>query len=1134
MPKTNFKLKVPKNTVTPISKVVINLSLTDENAATFTIIDPENVSHEFAALSPPQTKESPEAKESHNFPEPKNNPRADRVLIRRDPHHNGDPRRKTCTIILSLNTDFDPNQFCESIMPTDSEEWQISVAGTQISGLCQVSSTRREATGCIGYNANKLIESTNPADLATIEGKANQQCGLERSGVDIVLVLDRSGSMSSPSQLGRTTMSRMQALHKAVTDFVGVWGDLIADDDQLGIVTFDDLVESPTWWIGAGLKPFNDTLKTTVTTNIAKVEARGSTTIGGGLIQGAKTLTGGSGSNRRIILLMSDGQQNTDPLIGAKPPTSPDLPPTYDVFTYNEATPDDITRLPGLSVDTPNDTPDTPYQIYTVTVGPSAVVAAAINDNIAKATGGFYINSEDNGNLLNPFFLELLGNFVRFNSWETARLIHGSVSDTQPYVTKFPLSTTTQRVVINLSWPQDGSTLHLSVDSPSGETQETQGKDGSVRLSFNTTGQLDPLNDWTLTVTHIIPVIPLGLAENVSAVSIEAETATEFDVVILVDDLAVKSDLLITPADYRAGDSIQLQMRLSVFGEPLAGLGSDPGDQVVVQVVRPSQSIGDLLSSSAAGTNPPQNGDKTSPVESKLFNMLQQNPNALDRNNDNPDNVVLHQTSPGVYAGIYQANAVGHYNFLFGVEGLTDGAGRFSRQEIKSVYVRAVPDAVISIFQTSILGSQLSIIMTPKTKTGNCMGPGWANYFWFTTPGQPPVKAQDNTDGTYSLIIPFTGLFPPSVSVHFLDVLMVIGDEVTPDRLPVPLDDSNVLIPDVSCAVLPVTRIPYIASWKVLGPIFDPAQQFGVHTGKDLPSAGKIIQDVDEHKDQLDPLAITETLDAAPASGEIVSYGGGEIFPERHYVWTERRFQGLDWESISDIGDCIHKHLSGDYDDDQSNPYNYLNFAGKQHALAFFLVYVVSPRQRVTEMRLRHDDAVRAWLNGEEIVKEGVLPFLQDRDIIDETEACVPIQLMQGTNILLVAIAESRVEWGFSARIEDYQGLRITTDNPRKSQIALCQSTHSVITIAGQGNRWNPKDPSRTLSCIGGHVWKGRVRMMEEWYKFVADGSWLVNWGYKGIPFGLNIKHDEPGIYDVIFDEGDPGNPVFILVKPFS
>jgi hypothetical protein len=90
------------------------------------------------------------------------------------------------------------------------------------------------------------------------------------------------------------------------------------------------------------------------------------------------------------------------------------------------------------------------------------------------------------------------------------------------------------------------------------------------------------------------------------------------------------------------------------------------------------------------------------------------------------------------------------------------------------------------------------------------------------------------------------------------------------------------------------------------------------------------------------------------------------------------------------------------------------------------------------------------------------------------------------------------------------------------------------VYVADQVNYWNPMDPNRALSNIGGCTWKGRVKMADEYYKFVADGNWRFNWGTHGIPFGLNMRHEIPGIFDVIFDEEDPGNPRLILVKPFS
>jgi hypothetical protein len=91
--------------------------------------------------------------------------------------------------------------------------------------------------------------------------------------------------------------------------------------------------------------------------------------------------------------------------------------------------------------------------------------------------------------------------------------------------------------------------------------------------------------------------------------------------------------------------------------------------------------------------------------------------------------------------------------------------------------------------------------MTPKTKFGNRLGPGWANYFWFVAPGQTPVKPVDNLNGTYTATISFTGNIQTPVTVHFLGGAgAVIPDTTTGSTLPVPLGGNNTVgdVPGVS------------------------------------------------------------------------------------------------------------------------------------------------------------------------------------------------------------------------------------------------------------------------------------------------------------------------------------------------
>jgi hypothetical protein len=145
------------------------------------------------------------------------------------------------------------------------------------------------------------------------------------------------------------------------------------------------------------------------------------------------------------------------------------------------------------------------------------------------------------------------------------------------------------------------------------------------------------------------------------------------------------------------------------------------------------------------------------------------------------------------------------------VESTDSNSVRFSRQQLRTAYVRPVPDQANTVFQTNIVrrdrGSVLTITMTPRVKAGSgcttnnpkCgrMGPGWANYFWFTAPGRTPFKPIDNLNGTYTATLDFSGSIPSPVAVHFENVLAVIGDNVTPDQLPDPLGPGNVLTGNV-------------------------------------------------------------------------------------------------------------------------------------------------------------------------------------------------------------------------------------------------------------------------------------------------------------------------------------------------
>jgi hypothetical protein len=340
----------------------------------------------------------------------------------------------------------------------------------------------------------------------------------------------------------------------------------------------------------------------------------------------------------------------------------------------------------------------------------------------------------------------------------------------------------------------------------------------------------------------------------------------------------------------------------------------------------------------------------------------------------------------------------------------------------------------------------------------------------------------------------------------------------------------------------------YFSTWLVLGPVFDPQHQTAGHyDGDDHPMAGPIIDAIseDSNRRQLNPdnLSNLDNIGSGPLAGDIVEYelkvqdnnkNKTWTFPKMKYPWRVRNFKGVMWTNIHDIENNIHNQLPGDEADDPFDPANYFNFFGKDHALAFFLVYInsVNEQNLDTTLWIRSDDSVRVWLNGSEI--EG-LKYVGERDIRDDTETGAPVTIMPGNNIILIAVSETHVEWGLSAHLENDKGLRFFVHNPKRERQKR-KSQFEYVSIIGEADNWKKNDPDRMLFCEGDGLWRGRIRLTHEQFKFFLKGTGNNERYY---PEETNLDPPRlPGVYEIIFNENvlwDSNlKPHLLLVKPFK
>ncbi len=123
-----------------------------------------------------------------------------------------------------------------------------------------------------------------------------------RDNNSIALVLDRSGSMADPAG-GTSTKSEL------LENAIQVFRDLMLPNDEVAVVTFDDVVDTPIPTQQVSVAPAFSTIDLT---------PRNTTWIGGGIQQGAVQLAAATHTNKSMIVL-TDGNENVHPYIGELP-----------------------------------------------------------------------------------------------------------------------------------------------------------------------------------------------------------------------------------------------------------------------------------------------------------------------------------------------------------------------------------------------------------------------------------------------------------------------------------------------------------------------------------------------------------------------------------------------------------------------------------------------------------------------------------------------------------------------------------------------------------------------------------------------------------------------------------------------
>ena len=697
---------------------------------------------------------------------------ADRLTVIKPMQTGADPASSgNDKVILLLRLRSNLNEAAACVPTTAANEtWTVSVVGgaARITGV-SVQSLDKNTVGVGNPVCGTSFRPIplNDLPLATVTGQAQALAG-GRVGVDAVMVLDRSGSMSSPVSADVGAPSKMTRLGEATDTFIDMWAALRANEctnfgapcpasggnppiqaptDRLGVVFFDDAFN----WLQTlrpasqinGLVDISTLTLANEKTEIKAVTPNGWTSIGGGLNLAAPALAPAvSEPNRKVILLMTDGYQNTQPLVS--------VAGTQVQLDSGCVTP------PCALANQP------PTQIYGVTVGTGVAVDPTVNQQVADASDGFYFNTEDDATILPNLFVQVLQNAVKFSSVETLRIVKGTTRSSAPFTTQVPVSTGTRSMAFNLNWPSALGALRVTLAPPGGGTPVdfvpgTVSTPGLLvgNIAFPRQGIPVTAGSWTVTIA------PVGTVNR----------DIPFDFSLLGEDNTISSSLVTATVMPAVGGSVKLAARVNDFDKALLGLGTQPGAQVQVFVARPGVNLGDLLSDSVAQPGAGGPDRPGSAAQRKLAAILAANPNALARpttsyparrrqrgqRRQRRRRRHLQRLGAGRCRRPLQLHLPGAGH---------GGIGRRLRAPGHPHRARALLPSDSNIqYVTNVVGvgeaQALSVVMTPRNVTGGKMGPGYANYFWFASPGRPPVKPVDNLDGTYTARIPFSGTTPP-------------------------------------------------------------------------------------------------------------------------------------------------------------------------------------------------------------------------------------------------------------------------------------------------------------------------------------------------------------------------------------
>jgi hypothetical protein len=533
---------------------------------------------------------------------------------------------------------------------------------------------------------------------------------------DVMIVFDRSGSMSLAGASGRP---KIEEARNAASLFVQLVR--AGTGNRAGLVSFSTTASSPVDFPIAAVTTAHQAALVGPPPYIGGIVGglapAGSTTLGGGL-EAAREQFPVPGANPRSILLLTDGLQNTPPMVS-----------------------DVEGALSGIDLNI-------------IGYGTPANLDGALLSALASSHGGRYAQGDTNLQL-EKFFVQAFGNIFEAGLLMDPEFV---LPAGQRVSAPIPFNVCEEeRITVVAGWNDPGAVLAIEVKTPlgnviTGATAGVQGETGQtwsfLRIPLPQGGERDGV--WNVEV--------LRRAQRDKP----AGSALRFFVNVVASGGAMlrrKPD----PALYYTGDTYNPRVQLQY----ITG-GLPPNAQLQVTVSRPDASLGTILSQAKLGP-PATIGGDVIPARQATLGALQaaqgrqligatQTVFALD---DGPINNDGAFESAGNFGLVLPDLLTVDGEYTFRARATYGATCTATREYSWALHVEVGVDPGRTTTTTTVTGAgpggqrQGTITIIPRDKYGNYLGPGRSD--GFTVAGVPGVTVkepvQDNGDGSYTIAV---------------------------------------------------------------------------------------------------------------------------------------------------------------------------------------------------------------------------------------------------------------------------------------------------------------------------------------------------------------------------------------------